>query len=88
MAALPSVNMRHVCFDGSRSLAATADPAEATSILMAPVCRLTFDMSGRPQTAKLAVGCPLDGGVGRLPQWSLKHDRANNRAGGSDVRLR
>ena len=24
---------------------------------------LTFDMSGRPQTAKLAVGCPLDGGV-------------------------
>jgi len=24
---------------------------------------LTFDVSGRPQTAKLAVGCPLDGGV-------------------------
>jgi len=25
-------------------------------------------MSGRPQTAKLAVGCPLDGGV-RCPRW-------------------
>ena len=28
--------------------------------------RLTFDMSGRRQTAKPAVDCPLDGGVSRV----------------------
>jgi hypothetical protein len=40
---------------------------------------LTFDMSGRPQTAKLAVGCPLDGEVrcrATHVAWALPHSAA------------
>ena len=32
---------------------------------MLRLCRLTFDMSGDQEAAKLALGRPLDGGVRR-----------------------
>lgn len=40
--------------------------------LNSDICRLTFDMSGRRQTAKPAVDCPLDGRVRRLAHDSTR----------------
>ena len=37
---------------------------------------LTFDMSGIPQAAKPAVGCPLDGAV-RRARRTRRHGLAN-----------
>ena len=60
----PDVKYR-IASNGSSTTAAST-----SSLALGPASRhggrnwdLTFDMSGRPQTAKLAVGCPLDGGV-------------------------
>ena len=47
------------CRRAARSTETACKTARTTLLVRA----LTFDMSGRPQTAKLAVGCPLDGGV-------------------------
>jgi hypothetical protein len=33
------------------------------------LCRLAFDMGGRPQATKPAVGCPLNGGTRRPRRW-------------------
>src|SRR4051794_1380250 len=49
---------------GESCSVATARSISATMVSMLG-CGLTFDMSGRRQTAKLAVDCPLDGRVRR-----------------------
>ncbi len=67
-------------------------PAVECSLAPPAANPLTSDMSGRPQAAKLAVGCPLDAGVRRhgvqaLRCWlGAEWQRCGRKKGGRRIR--